>query len=196
MSKIEIVNRALMKLGEPPISSLNDAQFGRSYEIIYDDMKELLLSTYPWRFSVGMNYLPRLEEKYGDKFMYRLPSDCLMVLNVKGCEKTDVRGVSADRIVGYEIANNTIITYVASGVSVEYVKNVDDDMMFSPLFREALSSKIGAELAMRIKQSTRLKQLLENEFYMLLRQAEANNEIVKDTELLRDSSWVLVRESW
>ena len=196
MSKIEIVNRALMKLGEPPISSLSDAQFGRSYEIIYDDMKELLLSTYPWRFSVGMMYLPRLEEKYGDKYMYRLPSDCLMVLNVRGCEKTDVRDVCADRVVGYEIANNTIVTYVASGVSVEYVKNVDDDMGGSPLFREALSSKIGAELAMRIKQSTSLKQLLENEFYMLLRQAEANNEIVKDTELLKDSSWVLVRECW
>ncbi len=196
MSKIEIVNRALMKLGEPPISSLNDAQFGRSYEIIYDDMKELLLSSYPWRFSVGIKYLPRLEEKYGDKYMYRLPSDCLLVLNVRGCEKTDVRDVSADRIVGYEIANNTIVTYVASGVSVEYVKNVSDDMGGSPLFREALSSKIGAELAMRIKQSTSLKQLLENEFYMLLKQAEANNEIVKDTELLKDSSWVLVRECW
>ena len=45
-------------------------------------------------------------------------------------------------------------------------------------------------------KSDKLKQLLENEFYMLLRQAEANNEIVKDTELLKDSSWVLVRECW
>ena len=40
MSKVEIVNRALMKLGEPPVSSLNDAVFGKSYEIIYDDISK------------------------------------------------------------------------------------------------------------------------------------------------------------
>ena len=45
MSKVDIVNRALMKLGEPPVSSLNDADFGKSYEIIYDDIKVLLLSS-------------------------------------------------------------------------------------------------------------------------------------------------------
>ncbi|MBR5599029.1 MAG: hypothetical protein IKW39_03215 [Alphaproteobacteria bacterium] len=196
MSKIEIINRALMKLGEPPVSSLNDAQFGRSYEIIYDDMKELLLSTYPWRFSVEMKYLPRLEEKYGDRYMYRLPSDCLLVIGVRGSDKTDVRDISSQKVVGYEIANNAIITHCSSGIMAEYVKNIDDDMMFSPLFREALASKIGAELAMRIRQSQSLKQMLDNEFFILLRQAEFNDEIIKDTELLKDSSWVMVRECW
>ena len=102
MSKVEIINRALMKLGEPPLSSLNDAHFGRSYEIIYDDMKELLLSSYPWRFSVEMKYLPKLEEKFGDKNMYQLPSDCLLVLNVRGSSKSEVREVCVDKIVGYD----------------------------------------------------------------------------------------------
>ena len=34
MSKVEIIYRALLKLGEPPVSSLNDAAFGKSYETI------------------------------------------------------------------------------------------------------------------------------------------------------------------
>ena len=37
MSKIEIINRALLKLGEPPVSSVNDTAFGKSYEMIYED---------------------------------------------------------------------------------------------------------------------------------------------------------------
>ena len=49
---------------------------------------------------------------------------------------------------------------------------------------------------MRIKHSTSLKQMLDSEFLMLIRQAELNNEIIKDTELVPDSSWVLVRENW
>ena len=40
MSKVEIINRALLKLGEPPVSSLNDAAFGKSYETIYEDVKK------------------------------------------------------------------------------------------------------------------------------------------------------------
>ena len=72
MSKIEIVNRALMKLGEPPISSLNDVVFGKSYEIIYDDVKKLLLSIYPWRFAIDVKKLNRLDEKKKDKFVYSL----------------------------------------------------------------------------------------------------------------------------
>ena len=196
MSKVEIINRALMKLGEPPVSSLNDAVFGKSYEIIYDDMKELLLSLYPWRFSIEIKYLPRLEEKYGDKFLYKLPMDCLLLVGVRGVQKTDVRDVCLDRIVSYEVVNNCVAVSQENGVMAEYVKNIDDDMSFSALFREALSSKVGAELALRIKQSVSLKQMLDNEFMMLIRQAEFNNEIIKDSELLKDSSWVSVREIW
>lgn len=55
---------------------------------------------------------------------------------------------------------------------------------------------MAAELAMRIKHSLNLKQALENEFLTLVRQAQLNNEIAKDAELIPDNSWVLVRESW
>ena len=49
---------------------------------------------------------------------------------------------------------------------------------------------------MRIKHSLNLKQALENEFLTLVRQAQLNNEIAKDAELIPDNSWVLVREAW
>ena len=70
MSKTEIVNRALLKLGEPPVSSLNDAAFGKSYETIYEDVKNLLLSSYPWRFAVACKHLAREEELYGERYRY------------------------------------------------------------------------------------------------------------------------------
>ena len=56
--------------------------------------------------------------------------------------------------------------------------------------------RLAAELAMRIKHSLNLKQALENEFLTLVRQAQLNNEIAKDAELIPDNSWVLVREAW
>ena len=192
MSKIEIVNRALMKLGEPPISSLNDVVFGKSYDVIYNDMRKLLLSTYPWRFAVEVAQLNRLEEKKGNKFLYVMPNDCLLLLRV-------MQGEGDNLLEGYELKYDVMGKCIACEVNdylrIEYVKDVDAQL-FSPLFREALASKLAAEFAMRIKNSMELKQVLDNEFYMLIKNAELNNEIVKNVETISDSSWVLVRQAW
>ena len=191
MSKIEIVNRALMKLGEPPISSLNDVVFGKSYEIIYDDVKKLLLSVYPWRFAIDVKKLNRLDEKKKDKFVYLLPNECLFLIKVFG----GFRGDDTNLINGYEVFGNSILCDYDNGVKIEYVKNVSEEY-FSALFREAMAAKLASELALRIKNSSEIKQMMENEFYMLIRHAELNNEIEKDLEILPDSSWISARKTW
>lgn len=197
MSKIEIINRALLKLGEPPVSSLNDAAFGRSYDIIYNDVKDLLLSSYPWRFAVAVSPLAKLEEKYNGKFMYQLPQDCLLLLQVFGTENImsdeEKKSYSGRN---FELMNNCVVTEADGGVSAEYVRIVDDDSKFPPLFREAVAAKTAAELAMRLKHSLTLKQAMESEFFSLIKQAELNNEIMKDVELMPDSSWIMARNSW
>ena len=196
MSKIEIINRALLKLGEPPISSLNDAAFGQSYGMIYDDVKNLLLSAYPWRFAVVSKKLPRSVENYGSRAMYRLPADCMLLLKVFGAETSDLSDFRMHALQSYEIADNSIVTMAADGIDIEYVKKTDDDAFFPPLFREAMAAKIAAELAMRLNHSVSIKQVFDNEFYNLIRQAEMNNEIVKTVELLPDNSWVKIRQAW
>lgn len=196
MSKIEIINRALLKLGEPMVSSLNDAAFGKSYDMIYEDVKNLLLSTYPWRFAVEIKDLAKVDEMYGERFMYRLPVDCLLLLKVFGTAHLGVTRIRAGEMAGYEIANGCVVTPVAGGIKAEYVKAISDDARFAPLFREAMAAKIAAELSMRIKHSLNFKQAFETEFYNVIRQAELCNEIMKDAELLGDNSWVLVRETW
>ena len=89
-----------------------------------------------------------------------------------------------------------IISDVAQGLNIEYVRRLDDDAVFPPLFREALAAKVAAELAMRVKSDFNLKQLFETEFYNLIRQAELNNEIMKSAEILPDNSWVKIRQVW
>jgi len=185
MSKIEIINRALLKLGEPPVSSLNDTAFGTSYEMIFQDVKNLLLSSYPWRFAAVRKRLSRNEEKYGERFMYQIPADCLLLLKV-----------CLSSVNAYEIANGAIVVDEANGIDIEYVKRVDNDDILPPLFREAMAAKMAAELAMRLKHSVSIKEVFDNEFYNLIRQAELSNEIIKSVERLADNSWVSVRQSW
>ena len=196
MSKIEVINRALLKLGEAPVSSLNSVAYSASYDAVYEDMKKLLLSSYPWRFAVGIKELALVDELYNGKFMYKLPVDCLLILNVLGT--SDVCDINHAEFISekYEISGDCIITDVKTGIKLEYVKQIDDVGYFTPLFREALAVKIASELAMRVKHSLQLKQMFDNEFLITIKQAEQNNEIMKDTEKLADNSWVLIRNAW
>jgi len=196
MSKIEIINRALLKLGEPPISSLNDAAFGQSYDMVYQDVKNLLLSTYPWRFAVITQILPRREQMYGSHYMYTIPADCLFLIKVFNKNNADMADCHFSSAVDYELADGAIISDVKNGLHIEYVRRLDDDATFAPLFREALAAKLAAELSMRLKHDLNLKQMFETEFFNLIRQAELNNEIMKSAEILPDNSWVKIRQSW
>ena len=191
MSKIEVINRSLLKLGEAPISSFNSAVYGKSYEVLYDDMKKMLLSMYPWRFAVAEKKLAKDIALYNGKAKYCLPSDYLMLLKVYGSNLAE-----ADYTVDYEIVENFVVADCENGIVIEYVKNIDDDKKFSQLFREALVAKIASEISMRVKHSLELKQIFENEFYNLIRQAELNNEIIKDVENMPDNSWLLCRKAW
>lgn len=196
MSKIEVINRALLKLGEAPVSSLNTVAYSASYDVVYEDMKKLLLSSYPWRFAIGMKKLALVDELYNGKFMYKLPVDCLLVVNIYGVSDIYDTNQVGDISENYEISGDCVIADIKTGLKLEYVKLIDDVGSFTPLFREALAVKIASELAMRVKHSLQLKQMFDNEFMMLVKQAELNNEIMKDTEKLDDNSWVLVRKSW
>ena len=192
MSKIDIINRCLLKLGEAPISSFNSAVYGKSYEVLYDDMKRMLLSMYPWRFAIGSKKLAKDIELYNKRAKYRLPNDYLMLLRVLSKQNH----LNIDSVVDYEIVENFVVCDDGNGISIEYVKNIDDERNFSPLFREALVAKIASEISMRVKNSLELKQIFETEFYNLIRQAEFNNEIIKDVENMPDNSWVLCRKAW
>ena len=191
MSKIDIINRCLIKLGEAPISSFNSAVYGKSYEVMYDDMKKMLLSMYPWRFAIGEKKLVKDIELYGDRAKYCLPNDYLMLLRVFSNKVSDDCNQ-----VDYDVVENFVVCDAKDGISIEYVKNIDEERNFSPLFREALIAKIASEMSMRVKHSLELKQIFETEFYNLIRQAEFNNEIIKDVENMPDNSWVLCRKTW
>ncbi len=196
MSKIEIINRALLKLGEPPIASLNDAAFATSYEMIFNDVKNLLLSAYPWRFAVKTKKLARLEKMFFNRFMYQLPADFLLLIKVyirTDADVADFRLVSAE---DYEIADGCVTAFYKGAIQIDYVARLDDDSNFSPLFREAMAAKMAAELAMRLKHSVAIKQTFDNEFFNLIRQAELNNEIMKSAEFLPDGSWIKIRHAW
>lgn len=196
---IEIINRALIKLGEPLISSVEQEPNGRLMSLIYEDMRDFVLADHPWRFSIKRVVLAPDEEKpiSGFAASYTLPTDFLTLYRFGEYYK---RPNYLDNIIRsderYSIEGNKILCNLTRRIYLTYVSKVTDPNRFSPWFKEALATKIAAEYAMRLKQSPQLLQLFNNDFAMYLERAEMNDELMNDIETIPDGSWVGIRSGW
>lgn len=194
----EIINRALIKLGEPPVSSTNEIPNGKAFDIVYDDLRKSLLSAYYWRFAIKTENLAPLDEKTSThrRYRYQLPSDYLLCLGVGEMYKTpemrDYIMSSGERyvIVGDKIESNY------NPLPLIYVRDVKETRLFSQWFKEALSAKIASEMTLKLNQNPNIKQMLEQDFANAISMAMHNNDIMQDTQAIGENSWVAIREAW
>lgn len=195
---IEIANRALIKIGENPISSFNPEPLGEILEIVYKDVRQRLLATYPWRFAIRRVVLAPLEEKSLHprfKYKYVLPSDCLLFRSICECNKgADLREFRATNGTRYEIEGKNIY-YNEDSLPISYIADVDEEL-YSVLFKDAFANKLASELSIKVHQHLNLVQLYDIKFEESIQRAITHNEIIADTEELPDNTWVAVREGW
>jgi hypothetical protein len=53
---INIINRALIKMGQPTISSTSQDPNGRLFGLVYEDVRDWLLAAHPWRLQLKERY--------------------------------------------------------------------------------------------------------------------------------------------
>lgn len=84
-TKIGLISKALILIGEKPLESLSDDRYGATvgsnlFELLYENE----LQSNPWRFSVKKSALSRLVvtplNQYA--YAYQIPADCLLVRHV------------------------------------------------------------------------------------------------------------------
>lgn len=196
--KIEIANRALIKIGESPISSINQEPIGKIIEIVYNEVKTLLLSSYLWRFAIKRVVLAPLDEKSENprfKYKFQLPEDCLTLRGICDYNKfADLRDYRYTTGTRYEIEGRNIY-YNEDNLPISYIANIDESL-FSVAFKEAFANKMASELAIKVHQNVGLVQLFEQKFEMAINEAINHNEIIADTEEMPENSWIAVREGW
>lgn len=93
-TKLSICSDALIYLGQKPLTSF--AETSDSAQIcdrLYDDIRDMVLSMYPWSFTLKKVQLARLVDTpaFGWKYLYQLPGDRL----------AGIRAVHADDTVNY-----------------------------------------------------------------------------------------------
>ncbi|XXJ19852.1 hypothetical protein ACR42D_09975 [Desulfovibrio caledoniensis] len=108
-------------------------------------LKEVLRA-YPWRFALKRWNLGGPSDTddpvFGWGYAYKLPQDCLRVVGVFGADGTELREAGS-----WEKEGGCILTDEPGPVYITGVQLVEDAKRFDPLFVNALSYRLAAQIA-------------------------------------------------
>jgi len=162
-SEVEICNAALIKMGdENTISAIGeDGREGETCELMYPQVRDLLLASHPWNFAIGRSTLSKNATSPAFEFdnQFLLPGDYLRGLMLYDSDEP------------WKVEGDQLLTN-ASTVKLIYIKKVTDTGIFPPLFVEALATRLAAEMAEVITGSSSRSAKLFKEFESKFREAK------------------------
>ena len=153
LSRIELVNRALVKIAAAPIGGFED---GTAESVVagtlYPSTRDALLSAHPWSFATAQRALPRLAGRpVADyNYAYQLPGDFLRALSAGRA--------SGGRGLDYRIVERRLHSDAAE-VTLTYIFR-PAEQAFPPFFDEALIARIAAEFCLPVTESTTRSEAL------------------------------------
>lgn len=184
-TKTDIVNRALIKIGQPRISNIETESTPAAVTMnaIWDSVRDSLLQLYPWNFAVKRATLaaesaePDTDE-WNTQFI--LPVDFLQLLEVETAPP-------------YSFEGSRILCNDVTGIKIKYVACIEDTSQYSALFCELLSNMLAYESVEKITQDKNLKQLLYTEQTILMNRALGVDAIENRPEDMPTDDWLIAR---
>lgn len=172
MTEIDIINKALLKLGQSPINNLgDDNERALAGSALYESVRDTEISTHRWCFAMKRVLLEECSTvpAFEYKKQYPLPTDFLRLLYLPD---------APDNIENdYSIEGTHILTDYQSPLKVVYLARITTPNLFPSYFVEALAVKIAYELCERLKQDPARKQQLTQEYAFVISQAKKANQI-------------------
>jgi hypothetical protein len=188
-SATDIINKALLKIGEKRITSQGFADPGNERERIasehYEPLRDAELRKNRWNFAMKRAELSAdaTAPEFGYSARYALPADCLRIVEV----------VDLMEPGGYQIESGFILTNEEDGIQVRYIRRVTVVNDMDDLFRDALACRIALEFCDRLTQKRSKRQEVITEYQAFMATAASVDAIENPPEEIPESSFVTVR---
>ncbi len=204
-TKIEVANRALSKLGESRITSLDDnTKASRAISAAFDIVRDDEIRAHGWSFAMRRVQLAASTESpaYEYAFAYPLPTDCLRVWMIGDwyCNSPSIADYRGAGDGFYTIEGRSILTSEARSpdsvpgpLRLRYLAKVEDTTQWDANFIEAFACRLAIEVCDELTQSTTKKSGMWQEYDQAIRRARRVNAIELPPEYVADDTWLLSR---
>ena len=194
---VDIVNRALSKLGETPITSLGDpvkaAKLAASlYGIVRDDV----ITSHTWNFAKTRVMLPAEAKTpdFGWKYQYLLPSDNLRVMEAGPWPQAVMDDYIGGERRSFVLEGGLLLTNHGPALNLIYLRRVTDVGLYPPSFIEALACKLAVEMCAALTDSNSKREMAWREYDMAIKQARRNNAIGLPPQPVQDDTWMVAHQ--
>jgi hypothetical protein len=163
ISQTQICNMALIRLGGPPIISIDDdCKRAIALKNSWDLVRDVVLRDHAWNFAIRRATLARLAitPDFGWTYAYQLPVNCLRVLGL--CSDS----YQVDPEIEYEIEADQLVTNETTAYC-KYVVRLEDTGLYDPTFCSALACRLAAENAYYLTASVEIADKLLKQYYQI-----------------------------
>ena len=198
MTEYDICNNALAYIGNTETiasfieNTTASALCGRLYPIEYKN----LLEEYPWSFAVKTADLVEITDETSDiySFVYEYPTDCLRLLRILPADESYVNEYEIQYVLDGTTDAKRILCNVDTA-GVEYIADIDNPVMFTPSFAEALAWRLAIKLAIplssnasTIQMAQQFAQAAEHKA-KLLNAKQQKKEVIGSKKSSLDARW-------
>ena len=197
-SQVDIANRALSKLGEARIISLDDdTKNAREIKAAFDYVRDAEFRAHRWHFTKKRTTLPALTTTlaFGWDYQYQLPSDFLQVIQVGLTDPiVDMSDYRTSGTMDWELeADGVLLSNAEAPLPLRYVARIEDPTRYDATFIEVLACRLAIETCEALTQSTTKKESAYQDYKMAMSVAVRSNAIELPPKTIQDDAWVLGR---
>ena len=189
-SQVEIVNNALVEIGEATITSLTqNTKAARVANRVWDNVRREMLTRYRWNFAKGRASLAAdsTAPEFGYARQFPVPDDFLALIGIYDSAE-DLRNYTATtqayNMEGRNILSDATVLYVT------YIRDISDTGQFDPLFESALVYKLAMRLAPDLTGGSERLSQISQLFTDAIKAAKFSNAIQNAPEIIMATEWL------
>ncbi len=189
-SEVEIVNSALIKIGESAIASLDAIQkAARVSKRQYPLMRRKLLRRARWNFAMKRQSLApeSTVPKFGFDNRFMLPSDALRVVGL--FDENELQQNYTSNRDPWKVEGRFIYAD-GSELKIFYLADITDTAQFDPQFDECLAWLLASELAFDLTSGIQYANFAKEGFKDAFKEARLSDAIEGTPEFIEASEWV------
>jgi hypothetical protein len=207
-SPVGICNLALRRVGaKRTISALTESsQEAQVCNAMYPHARDTVLDTSPWPFAMRYADLALVEEDPSNEwaYSYRYPANCLKIRRIVSASNSQpVRWTDNWRMwnstpqIPFEIGSDDqgVLLYTnQQDAQVAYTSKFTDASFFTPLFADAVTWRLAADIAMPLSISDTIRQTCETFYTWALSEAVAAARNEEQLDQQQSSEFTRARE--
>lgn len=195
--QVEICNRALTKVGDDRIISIDDdTERARVLKAVWATVRDSEIRARNWNFAMKRASLAALSSTpdWGFDNEYQLPSDCLRVVQVNDhFMSVSLSDYRVDQETPFQIEGKKILTDIAAPLKIRYLRRVESTAELDDSFVDVFVCRLAAEVCEKLSQNTAKKESIISEYRMAVSAAVHADAIENPPDQRPDDSWIMAR---